>query len=107
MKLLSASTPGKNDYTEFMTKFVCDIENHYCILHSCIKCANMSEIEPHLLDHFYECNFHSDNNVNFKQWIQRERGISCNKKHALLMQWLDKSFTYTHLSLYSIFALQW
>ena len=33
MKLLSASTPGKNDYTEFMTKFVCDIENHYCILH--------------------------------------------------------------------------
>ena len=45
MKLLSAGIPGKNDYKEFMSKVVCDIEKHDCMLHSCVKCPNMSENE--------------------------------------------------------------
>ena len=67
MKLLSASIPGKNDYKEFMSKYVCDIENHDCILHSCVKCPIMTEIETFSLEHFHECYFDSDNTVNFKQ----------------------------------------
>ena len=60
------------------------------MLHSCNKCPNMSETETYLLDHFYDCNFDSDDTVNFKEWIQNKRGISLVKCPLLVDEFVKE-----------------
>ena len=75
-KLLHAATPGKTDYKEFLSKFACNTSNRDCILHSLDSCPNLNEVENYLLNFFDESNFGTEDSVNFKQWMQKERGIS-------------------------------
>ena len=42
-KLLHAAIPGKIDYKEFLSKFVCYTSNQDCMLHSCDSCPNLNE----------------------------------------------------------------
>ena len=74
-KLLYAAIPGKTDYEEFLSKFVCNTSNQDCMLHSCDSCQNLNEVEKYLLNFFEENNFSTEDTINFKQWMQKERGI--------------------------------
>ena len=76
-KLLHAAIPGKTDYKEFLSKFVCNTNNNRsCVLHSCDCCPNLNEVEKYILNLFEESNFGTEDSVNFKQWMQKERRIS-------------------------------
>ena len=68
--------PGKTDYKEFLSKFVCNTSHQDAMLHSCDSCPNLNEVEKYLLNLFEESNFGTEDSVNFKQWMQKERGIS-------------------------------
>ena len=46
------------------------------MLHSCDSCPNLNEVEKYLLNLFEKNNFDTEDTVNFKQWMQKERGIS-------------------------------
>ena len=46
------------------------------MLHSCDSCSHLNEVEKHLLKLFDENNFGTEDTVNFKQWMQKETGIS-------------------------------
>ena len=60
----------------FLSKFVCNTSNQDCMLHSCDSCSNLIEVEKYLLDLFEKNNFGTEDTINFKQWMQKERGIS-------------------------------
>ena len=75
-KLLHAAIPGKTDYKEFLSKFVCNTRNQGCMLHFCDSCPNLNEVEKYILNLFEESNFGTEDSLNFKQWMQKERGIS-------------------------------
>ena len=77
MQLLHAVIPGKTDYKEFLSKFACNTSNaDDFMLHSCDSCPNLNKVEKYLLNLFEESNFGTEDSVNFKQWMQKERGIS-------------------------------
>ena len=75
-KLLNAAIPGKTDYKEFLSKFVCNTSHQDAMLHSCDSSPNLNEVEKYLLNLFEESNFGTEDSINFKQWMQKERGIS-------------------------------
>ena len=74
-KLLHAAIPGKIDYKEFLSKFVCHTSNQDCMLHSCDKLLKLKWGRK-VLNLFEESNFGTEDSVNFKQCTQKERGIS-------------------------------
>ena len=72
-KLLHAAIPGKTDYKEFLSKFVCNTSNaDDFMLHSCDSCPNLNKVEKYLLNLFEESNFGTEDSVNFKQLMQKE-----------------------------------
>ena len=75
-RLIYAAIPGKTDYKEFLSKFVCNTSNRDCMLHSSICCPNLNEVEKYLLNLFEKNNFGTEDTVNVKQWMQKEREIS-------------------------------
>ena len=68
--------PGKTDCKQFLLKYVCNASNRNCMLHFCDSCSHLNEVEKHLLNLFDENNFGTEDTVNFKQWMQKETGIS-------------------------------
>ena len=73
---MHAAIPGKTDYKEFLSKFVCNTSHQDAMLHSCDSSPNLNEVEKYLLNLFEESNFGTEDSVNFKQLMQKERGIS-------------------------------
>ena len=55
---------------------MCNTSAQDCMLHSRDSCPNLNEVEKYLLNLFEKNNFGTEDTVNFKQWMQKERGIS-------------------------------
>ena len=76
-KLLYADISGKRGYKECLLKFACNMSNWDWMLHSCDSHPNLNEAEKYLLNLFEENNIDTVDTVNFKQWMQKERNITC------------------------------
>ena len=75
-KLMAADLPVQVDYKMLLQKMVCDVSNRNYMLRSCKNCPGTDELEKHLKQSFLEHDFDKFDNVYFKQWVHREKGVT-------------------------------
>ena len=64
------------DYKDLLTAMVCDSNSRECMIHRCKNCPGNQAFSDFLMNLFSEVGITDEDNINFKQWDNTERG--CN-----------------------------
>ena len=78
VKLLVSVIPGNFEYTNILSKVVCNIDLRKCMLHLCSDCPGKTNLNKFLTEHFINNEFDLAENIFYKEWISTDRTTLVN-----------------------------